>query len=384
MPHFDARDVIVDILCFPLWAMFKIHRKARSESKKLKENRIVKARTPVSLHKKERRARLPKFLSTFRRGEMEAIEQQSRLLALPAELRCRIWAYVYSDTIHIARKGRSMRCAVCPGPELVQELERSESYSNADRERPVPLIKDVVQCTCYKTGIEPRMYNRRPQHEIRDERETLLNHKHPMSGLHRVCKQIYSETIDFLYTTPSFALPTQLSLTHFADTIPSRRLSQIQSLHLYVHLDSWTSHSRCGWHGLSTDDAARSEFSQACKDLKSMTGLQEIVIILRWGGGAWRHQGYWDFFAGSQSAFWRLVNELVEALDGRHLAGVLCPVIENRESNGHFMDWAEIEKGSEGIREKVGPKWTVARWNPTEGKSGIRRETVIQVSRPID
>lgn len=360
---------IVYLLCFPLVAVFKIHSKA---SQKRKNNRLVKTRTPVSLHEKERRARLPKLLAIFRRGEMEAIEQRSRLLALPFELRCKIWAYVYSDTIHIARKGRSMRCGVCSGPKLVQELERPASYWDAgwdaDREAPEPLVKDVVQCTCYRAGIEPRMYHRRSQQEIRDERESLINNQSPITGLHRACKHTYNETIDLSYSTPIFALPTQLSLTHFADTIPSSRLSQIQILHLYVHLDSWRSESPCGPFGLSTDHAARPELSQACNVLKLMTGLQEIVVILRWGGGGWRHDRWSGFFNGDQSDFWRPVSQVVEALNGRQIKGLLCPIIENRESSGQFMDWSEIEKGSERFREQMGPSWTMARWHPTQEK----------------
>lgn len=291
------------------------------------------------------------------------MEEQGKLISLPAELRFRIWFYVYGGTVHIARKERSMRCAICSGPALVRDLEESGINQDAHGRMITSLVKEVVQCTCLRTGVEPRMHARRRQDVIRTERESMIKHEAPISGLYRACRQTYNETIDLVYTTPTFALPTQISLKHFADTIPAARLSQIRSLHLYVHFDSWISRSKCGWHGLSTDYEAQRELPEACEVLKSMNGLREVIIILRFGGGAWRHGGLWSFFAEG-CEFRETVKKLGKVFQGKAIKGILCPVIESREHQGHYMAWEEVRKESGDLHDMMGPGWDLGRWIP--------------------
>lgn len=351
------------LLCIPLTVIARIWRRVRADVPVAKQNRTVKTRTPVSFREKDRRAKFYNFLASNRCRPMHPIEQKSKLLALPAELRSRIWSYVYGGTIHIARRERSMRCAMCLGPELVQISEEKDIKQDEKGKIDLSSVKDVVQCTCLRIGVEARMHARRPQDVIRTERETLLNHEAPLSGLYRACRQTYNEASDLVYTESTFALPTQLSLKHFADTIPAKRLTQIQSLHLYIHLDSWTSRSRCGWHGLSTDEDAQKDLLQACEVLKSMRGLREMVVILRFGGGGWRHSNYEDFFREC-SQFRMSVERLGGAIKRKSIEGTLCLVIEARYCRGDYMAWEEVRNGTGDLHDVMGLGWTLGRWVP--------------------
>ena len=122
--------------------------------------------------------------------------QRSRLLQLPAEIRREIWTYAFGyKQVHIS-------------------YERGEQLA---------LFRN------------PQTHALRFSHRFRLHLTAYVAHP---CFLLRTCRQVYSETIDLLYSTAVFKFEDATSLILFSRKIAAERLVRIQTLHL-VWRDSY-------------------------------------------------------------------------------------------------------------------------------------------------
>ncbi|OCK80160.1 hypothetical protein K432DRAFT_382491 [Lepidopterella palustris CBS 459.81] len=348
---------IVYPIIMSIYCPFALSDLARKKYKKLTYQQRMKAQTPVPLSSK--RANLLAVVASIghRRREQDGT---SRLLHLPAELRLRIWELVFEDVaVHIGRSGKKMQSKTCclKSKELVRSMSGLDI--NLDEATDGDEVVEVIQCKCLGSGFERRGRKRPEQEVVRQKRErTLPGVAWGISGIFRVCRQVHAETISLLYTVPTFIVPTQLSLLHFARNISPSSLAIIRSLHLSVHFDNWRCRSRCGWFGVQGDEAAYKEWDDACAALKQMTGLQHCTVVIKMGGGLWHPLNLTPYFE-------QIARVAVEALRGRGVRVVLCGAIESGDEQLEgWMEWSETERIVEEVEQELEEGWAMGRWVP--------------------
>ncbi|KAF2734871.1 hypothetical protein EJ04DRAFT_465836 [Polyplosphaeria fusca] len=227
-----ASSIALSVVCGPIVCFYvafaacfcpaRLHRHTESEEKKRFERRQKMAPKPLPIRPLERSLTLPMpspvidekmaVLSPESRRGKSLHQTQSRLMRLPLELREMIWKAVVGDsTMHMILKENKLGHLRCKAPSAIEcplgfngrTFSRECCWGNVDS----------ANIWAPTSGI-----------------------KEPTDGdivpLLRSCRQIYSEAVNFLYTTNTFSFSDLDCLRYFSMTLLPHRFSLVQSLDL--------------------------------------------------------------------------------------------------------------------------------------------------------
>ncbi|KAF2812495.1 uncharacterized protein BDZ99DRAFT_569164 [Mytilinidion resinicola] len=194
--------------------------------------------------KPTRQSTIDSLKSKFR-NESVTIDQleKSGLWKLPFELRTTIWKYALGGNyIHILKKRGRLGHAYCPA-------EHPEEFARVDK-CSYPLKDGFSVSTAFPFRTKPL-------------------------GLISSCRQIYSETVDILYSHNTFSFDDLDALNWFGLTTLPRRRELITKLHFEYEL---VKTAQIFQPQLPPNDTKT--WIDACNVLASMTNLQELRIIV--------------------------------------------------------------------------------------------------------
>ncbi|KAF2493187.1 hypothetical protein BU16DRAFT_563365 [Lophium mytilinum] len=201
--------------------------------------------TMDSFRSKPRRQSTIDSLKSKSRKEPVTVDQlgKSGLWKLPFELRTTIWKYALGGNyIHILKKRGRLGHAYCPAkhPEVFPRVDRC-SYP----------MKDGFSVT------------------------TAFPFRQKPLGLISTCRQIYSETIDILYSHNTFSFDDLDALNWFGLTTLPHRRELITTLHFKYEL---VKSFQTVQPQLPPNDTKT--WIDACNVLASMSNLQELRIVV--------------------------------------------------------------------------------------------------------
>ncbi|KAF2203696.1 hypothetical protein GQ43DRAFT_438617 [Delitschia confertaspora ATCC 74209] len=215
-----ASSIALGILCGPLVCVYvtfaacfcpsRLRQSGESDEKKRFERRQKMAPRPLVLHR-QRALSIPlPDTECMNEGRKTLDQSQSRLMRLPLELREMIYRNVLGDnTLHMILKEQKLghlRCKAsnaleCPLRYNGRTLGRESCWG------PV----DSANIWAPKSGInEPTDGNIIP--------------------FLRTCRQVYSEAINFLYSTNVFSFQDLDCLRHFSATVLPKRFNLVKKL----------------------------------------------------------------------------------------------------------------------------------------------------------
>ena len=183
---------------------------------------------PASTHRSEQL-----IVLTFRNGSITRNASSSPLLRLPLEIRNRIWALVlgnqfihleYLDTIRIPGYGkmqiwRHLVCQCdCPENEMVEEFTWTNRYGEEE------IIWRQPHYSCDQELAYDIMKHHRQWNHVSMHLTAL-----------RVCRQIYIEANDVLWTTNTFSFnDAAVSFDRFMDSRTSHQRRSLKNLRLQM------------------------------------------------------------------------------------------------------------------------------------------------------
>ncbi|KAF2688442.1 hypothetical protein K458DRAFT_484502 [Lentithecium fluviatile CBS 122367] len=195
----------------------RLHRHSESEDRKRFERRQVMAPRPLPVRPPERRLTIPvpksaEMASSTERERGKTLDQsQSRLMQLPYELRQIIFrAAVGDSTMHMILKKNKLGHLRCKAPSAV---ECPLGYNGTTLSR---------EC-CWGTVDSANIWL--PLTGDGDE-----GTDGDLLPLLQTCRQIYSESIDLVYSTNCFSFSDLDCLRYFSCTILPRRFDLIRTL----------------------------------------------------------------------------------------------------------------------------------------------------------
>ncbi|OCK84925.1 hypothetical protein K432DRAFT_439645 [Lepidopterella palustris CBS 459.81] len=167
------------------------------------------------------------------------------LFKLPLELRTIIWTYTLGGNhIHILKKRRRLGNTYCPSEDAEQVGRRDMCVLSKDE-------RGFCRSTAYPEKAWPL-------------------------ALISSCRQIYSEAINILYSTNTFAFDDIDALLWFGSTVLPQRLSLVTSLHFdWVFLRSFLTRTE------ARPPNDKPTWENACEVLASMTKLRNLKVNIK-------------------------------------------------------------------------------------------------------
>ncbi|KAH8726265.1 hypothetical protein GQ44DRAFT_706032 [Phaeosphaeriaceae sp. PMI808] len=195
-------------------------------------------------------------------------------LSLPAELRNQIYAYCFESEFRceIAAKGRQFKERKRPTVKL---------YSNVLQ--PNPQAFRPKHYGGEKSSITVRISRRLGKYNIVQGLQT--NWAESLHAIHLVCKQVYAETLTFLYHKTVFVFDAPNRITNFLSVVPKSKLEFITKLHLH-----YTSYGCPTWDkDRIWQDKHHKSWVRACSSAsRTLVGLHELKIWMLINNGALR------------------------------------------------------------------------------------------------
>ncbi|CAI6333967.1 unnamed protein product [Periconia digitata] len=225
MSRSKVANIALGVLCGPIlccWIAFascccpgRLHRHGESEDRKRFERRQVMSPRPLAVRPPERALTIPVPIPPTERHKnargKTLNQSRSRLLSLPLELRQMIWRAALGDsTIHMVLKKNKLghlrckesRTVDCPLGYNGKTLSRACCWGAVDR-----------------ANIWQPKGGNGPKHTDGNVLPLLQS-----------CRQIYSEAIEYLYTTNCFSFYDLDCLRYFSCTTLPSRFSLIRTL----------------------------------------------------------------------------------------------------------------------------------------------------------
>ncbi|KAF2471249.1 uncharacterized protein BDR25DRAFT_303317 [Lindgomyces ingoldianus] len=226
-----ASSLAISIICGPVVCVYvafaacfcpgRLHRHSESEDKKRFERRQKMAPRPLPVRPPQRRLTIPVAQSAApektdccaESSRGHTLDQsQSRLLRLPLELREMIYRYVLGDsTMHMILKEQRLGHLRCKAPSAV---ECPLGYNGLTLSR---------EC-CWGTVDSANIWA--PMSGVMEPTDGNI------LPLLRSCRQVYSESIQFLYSTNTFSFSDLDCLRYFSCTTLPHRFDLIQTIDL--------------------------------------------------------------------------------------------------------------------------------------------------------